>query len=85
MASSWGGDSWVREWARRIDALGLSPIVGPLLSVVQDFGVLASPLLRSMEPLLAGTGASSALLRFVALLEQPKRASELQRLLRGSG
>ncbi|MEE8391859.1 MAG: hypothetical protein V3S14_13830 [Anaerolineae bacterium] len=73
--------AWVEAWARRIDALGLSPIVLPLLDVAHTFGFLGSQALLIAQPLAAGIVNNATIERTVTLLDSPELLDQLRAYL----
>lgn len=73
--------AWVEAWARRIDALGLSPIVLPLLDVAHTFGFLGSQALLIAQPLAAGIVNNATIERTVTLLDSPELLDQLRACL----
>lgn len=70
--------AWVEVWARRIDALGLSPIVLPLLDVAHTFGFLGSQALLIAQPLATGIVNDATIERTVTLLDSPELLNQLR-------
>jgi hypothetical protein len=77
----WG--TWIEEWAKRIEALGLSPLALALLHVAQAFGFLGSQALLIVQPLATGVVSETTFERTVALLESPELLGELRARLEG--
>ena len=73
--------AWVETWARRIETLGLSPVVLPLLDVVQALGFLGSQALLLVQPLVAGIMSDTALEQSMALLDNPGLLERLRTCL----
>jgi hypothetical protein len=74
---------WVEVWARRIDALGLSPMVLPLLDIAHTYGFLGSQALLMAQPLAAGIVNDATFERTVALLDSPELLEQLRACLEG--
>jgi len=72
---------WVRDWADRVDDLGLSVLVEPLLDLAQAFGSLGAHALLAAEPLSGGAIDGSVIGRLVALLDQPGLIEEFRACL----
>ena len=70
--------AWVRTWARRIETVGLSPVVLPLLDVVQALGFLGSQALLLIQPLVKGIATDNTLERTMALLDNPELLEQLR-------
>ena len=77
--------TWVREWAERIETLGLSPLALSLLHVAEAFGFLGSQALLIVQPLTMGIVSETAFERTVTLLESPDLLGELRAHLEGEG
>jgi len=75
--------AWVETWGRRIEALGLSPVVLSLLEVAHAFGFLGSQALRIAQPLVTGIVNDATLERTVALLDSPDLLKRLGMCLGG--
>jgi hypothetical protein len=78
-----GQQVWVETWARRINALGLSPVVLSLLDIVHAFGFLGSQALLMAQPLMTGIVNEMTIERTVALLDSPERLARLKVCLEG--
>jgi len=78
-----GQQAWVETWARRISALGLSPVVLSLLDIVHAFGFLGSQALLMAQPLMTGIVNETTIERTVALLDSPERLARLKVCLEG--
>ena len=74
---------WVEAWARRIDALGLSSIVLPLVDIAHTFGFLGSQALLIAQPLASGIVNNGTIERTVALLDSPELLEQLRACLEG--
>jgi hypothetical protein len=74
---------WVDAWARRIDALGLSPIVLPLVDIAHTFGFLGSQALLIAQPLAASIVNETTIERAAALLDSPELLEQLRVCLQG--
>ncbi len=75
--------AWIESWARRIDALGLSPVVLALSEVARAFGFLGSQALLMAQPLANGMICDTAVERAAALLESPELLERLEACLEG--
>ena len=74
---------WVKAWARRIDALGLSSIVLPLVDIAHTFGFLGSQALLIAQPLASGIVNNVTFERTVTLLDSPELLEQLRACLEG--
>jgi len=83
MSSEMNPEAWVETWARRIEALGLSPVVLPLLEVAHAFGFLGSQAILMAQPLVAGVVNDTTLERTMALLDNPELLEQLRVCLDG--
>jgi len=72
---------WVEAWVRRIEALGLSPVVLPLLEVAHAFGFLGSQVLLMTQPLVTGIVNDVTLEQTMALLDSPELLDRLSACL----
>ena len=75
--------AWVEAWARRIDALGLSSVVLPLIDIAHAFGFLGSQALVMTRPLAAGIVDDAAIEHAAALLDSPELLEQLRVSLKG--
>lgn len=75
--------AWVETWARRLEALGLSPVALPLIEVARAFGFLGSQALLMAQPLVAGIANDAMLERISALLDNPELLEQLKVCLEG--
>ena len=75
--------TWVEVWARRIDALGLSPIVLPLLDIAHAYGFLGGQALLMAQPLASGIVNNATIERAVTLLDSPELLEQLRACLEG--
>ena len=73
--------AWVETWARRLETLGLSPVVLPLLDIVQALGFLGSQALLLVQPLVTGIMNDTALEQSMALLDNPELLERLRACL----
>jgi hypothetical protein len=69
---------WVEAWARRIEALGLAPLVLPLIDTAQALGFLGSQAVVLTQPLANGLVSEEALDRAVTLLNDPGLLEQLR-------
>jgi hypothetical protein len=69
--------AWIETWARRIEALGLSPVAPLLLEVARAFGFLGSHALIIAHPLVAGIVDDTTIERTAALLDSPELLDRL--------
>jgi len=76
-------DAWVKRVARRIEALGLSPVALPLLEIARAFGFLGSQVLLMTQPLLTGLVNDETLERTAAFLDHPELLDRLRARLEG--
>jgi len=76
---------WVETWGRRIEALGLSPVVLLLLETAHAFGFLGSQVLLMTQPLVTGIVNETMLERTVDLLDSPELLNQLRACLEGEG
>ncbi len=74
-------DAWVRSWAERCAALGLSPIALALFEGVRAFGFLADQALLIIHPLTAGILNDTTLERTSALLRDAELMDRMQSYL----
>lgn len=70
--------AWVKTWARRIKALGLSSVALSLLEIAHAFGFLGSQALLITQPLAAGIVNDSTLEQTLALLDSPELQEQLK-------
>jgi hypothetical protein len=77
--------AWIEAWARRIEALGLSPVALALLEIAHTFGFLGSQVLLVTQPLMTGIVNDTALERTVDLLESPEMLERFRVCLEGGG
>lgn len=75
--------AWIKAWARRIDALGLSSIALPLLNIACMYGFLGSQALLMAQPLAVGIVDDVTIERTVALLDSPELLKQLMVCLEG--
>jgi len=85
MNSETGQQVWVEAWGKRIEALGLSPVVLLLLEIAHAFGFLGSQALLMTQPLVTGIVNDTTLERAVALLDNPELLDRLRVCLEGEG
>jgi len=64
--------AWVETWARRIQALNLSPVVLSLIEIARPFGFLGSQVLVAAQPLMTGIADDEQLGQILALLDNPE-------------
>ena len=83
MGNETGQQAWVETCARRINALGLSPVVLSLLDITHAFGFLGSQALLMAQPLMTGIVNETTIERTVALLDSPERLARLKVCLEG--
>lgn len=69
---------WIETWARRIETLGLSPVIPLLLELVRAFGFLGSQALVLAQPLMTGIVSETTLERTAALLDSPELLERLR-------
>jgi len=74
---------WVETWARRINALGLSPVALSLLDIAHAFGFLGSQALLMAQPLVTGLVNDTTVERAVTLLDSPELLERLRTYLEG--
>jgi hypothetical protein len=74
---------WVETWARRIEALGLSPVALPLIEIAHAFGFLGSQALLMTQPLVTGIVNDATLEQATALLDSPELLDQLRVRLEG--
>ena len=79
--------TWIKEWARRIETLALSPVALPLLEITQEitqaFGFLGSQALFIAQPLLSGIVSETTVERVATLLNDPGLLEQLKMRLEG--
>ncbi len=83
MSSEAEQQKWVEMWARRIDALGLSPVALSLLEVAHAFGFLGSQALLMAQPLVTGLVNDTTVERAMTLLDSPELLERLRTYLEG--
>ncbi|MDY6877030.1 MAG: hypothetical protein SWK90_12615 [Chloroflexota bacterium] len=74
---------WVKTWARRIDALGLSSVVLSLLDIAPAFGFLGSQALLMTQPFVTGLVNDTTIDRAVTLLDSSELLERLRTYLEG--
>lgn len=72
------GEAWVETWARRIEALGLAPLVLSFVEIARPFGSLGSQALLLAQPLMAGIVNETTLERAATLLDSPELLERLR-------
>nr|HID15099.1 hypothetical protein [Anaerolineae bacterium] len=77
--------AWIETLSRRIEALGLSPIVLSLIESAHAFGFLGSQALLMAQPLMTGIVNDATVERTVALLDSPELLEQLKAYLEGEG
>jgi uncharacterized membrane protein len=77
------GQAWVETWARRIETLGLSPVVLVLIEIAHAFGFLGSQALLMAQPLVTGMVNDATLERTATLLDSPELLDRLRGCLEG--
>ena len=78
------GQMWAETWIRRIEALGLAPVVLLLLEATHAFGFLGSQALLMAQPLVTGIVSDATLERTMTLLNSPDLLDQVRaRLERG--
>ena len=85
MSSQVEQPAWVEAWARRIEALGLSPVALALIETARALGLLGSQVLLVAQPLVTGITNDATLERISALLDDPELLDQLQLHLEGKG
>jgi hypothetical protein len=70
--------TWVEMWARRIEALGLSPVALFLIEIARPFGFLGNQALLMAQPLLTGIVSDTMVERTTALLDNPDLLDQLR-------
>ncbi len=85
MSSKVEQPAWVETWARRIEALGLSPVVLPLIEMARAYGLLGNQALLMAQPLVTGIANDATIERVSALLDDPELLERLQLHLEGKG
>ena len=75
--------AWVKGWARRIEALDLSPVTLSLLEIARPFGFLGSQALLIAQPLLSGIVSETTIERIATLLNDPESLERLKTRLEG--
>ena len=73
---------WVRDWAERVDQLGLAPLALPLLDLARAFGSMGAHVLLAAEPITRGLVSGPGVGRLATLLDQPKLIGEFGSHLR---
>lgn len=77
------GQTWVKMWAKRIEALGLKPLALPLVEIARAFGFLGSQALLLAQPLVTGIVNETTLEQAAALLDSPELLERLRAYLEG--
>lgn len=67
----------VEEWAQRIEATGLTPVLLPLLELARPLGFLMSQILLLGEPLLDGISSRGTVQKAAVWLEDPDLVDQL--------
>jgi hypothetical protein len=75
--------AWVKGWARRIEALNLSPVMLSLLEIARPFGLLGGQALLLAQPLLNGIVSETTVERIAILLNDPDLLEQLKMRLEG--
>jgi len=75
--------AWVKGWARRIEALNLSPVMLSLLEIARPFGLLGGQALLIAQPLLNGIANETTVERVAILLNDPAYLEQLKMHLEG--
>ncbi len=75
--------SWIETWARRIEALGLAPLVLPFIEAARAFGFVGSQALLFVQPLVAGIVNDASIEQTATLLESPALLERLRACLEG--
>lgn len=83
MSSEAEQQAWVKGWARRIEALNLSPVMLSLLEIARPFGLLGGQALLLAQPLLNGIVSETAVERIAILLNDPDLLEQLKMRLEG--
>lgn len=78
-----GQQGWIRAWAERIEARGLSSAALLLIGAVRPFGLLGSQGLLLLQPMLVGVVSDEVLDQAVTLLEEPGLLERLAACLEG--
>ncbi len=73
-----GQGTWVEVWARRIETLGLSPVVLSLMDLVHALGLVGSQALLMVQPLTTGLVSNATIERAITLLEDPALQARLR-------
>jgi len=76
-------EAWVEAWARRIEALGLSLVMLPLIELAHAFGALGSQAILMAQPLVTGIVNDTTLKRTMALLDNAELLEQLRVCLEG--
>ncbi len=83
MSSEAEQQAWVKGWARRIEALNLSPVMLSLLEIARPFGLLGGQALLIAQPLLDGIVNETTVERIAILLNDPEYLEQLKMHLEG--
>ena len=83
MSTETGQAIWVRDWADRVTALGLSSFAIPLLEIARALGPVGSHLVLAVEPLLGGFADDGSVRRMALLLEDPELVDLFEACLDG--
>ncbi|MEA3339674.1 MAG: hypothetical protein U9R15_06880 [Chloroflexota bacterium] len=83
MKSELNQPAWVERWARRIEALGLSPALIALIEIARPYGFLGSQALLVAQPLMMGIADSARLGQVLTLLDDAEMLERLKMRLEG--
>lgn len=76
----------IKDWSKRFETLGLSPVAPFLVEITKAFGFLAGQALLIAQPMASGIVKETTLERAAALLSDPERQEALRmRLEREKG
>lgn len=70
--------AWVEAWAKRIEALNLSPMALSLIELARPLGFLGSQALLAAQPLMIGVADDTRFGQILALLENPETLEQLR-------
>jgi len=70
--------TWIKAWAKRIEALNLSPVALSLIEIARPFGFLGSQMLFAAQPLMTGIADDTRFGQILTLLEDPETLEQLK-------
>jgi len=72
-----GRQVWIETWFTRIEGLGLSSLVFPILELARAFGCLGSQTLLLVQPFVTGIISDATFSKTVEILEDPEFHQQL--------